>query len=224
MTHMSPPARPRLRLPLAALLLACTTASPAILAAEPAPDPAAVLQAVARPAPSSTAFVEVRQSAMLRQPLRIEGEYRRQLDGSLVRQVRSPYAETTTLADGEAVIERQGRAPRRIALQQVPELAAIQAGFGALLAGDMALLQKTYQVQSAGTAAAWTLRLVPRDRRLARSLSRIELHGRDGELLCVESHPARGEPQRTLMAAAAASAAGVEDMQALAALCHGDAG
>lgn len=211
-------------MPLALLLLACATALPAALAAEPALDPAAVLQAVARPAPSRTAFVEVRQSAMLRQPLRIEGEYRREPGGRLVREVHTPYAETTTLADGEAVIERQGRSPRRISLQQVPELAAIQAGFGALLAGDMALLEKTYQVQSGGSAAAWTLHLLPRDPRLARSLSRIDLHGRGGELLCVESHPARGEPQRTLMAAAAASAAGVEDMQALAALCHGDAG
>lgn len=182
-----------------------------------------VLQAVARPAPSRTAFVEVRQSAMLRQPLRIEGQYRRETDGRLVREVHVPYAETTTLADGEAVIERQGRSPRRVSLQQVPELAAIQAGFGALLAGDVALLEKTYQVQAGGTRQAWTLRLLPRDPRLARSLSRIELHGREGELLCVESHPARGEPQRTLMADAATAAAGVDDMQALAALCHGEA-
>ncbi len=200
------------------------TALPAALAAEPALDAATVLQAVARPAPSRTAFVEVRQSAMLRQPLRIEGQYRRERDGRLVREVHAPYVETTTLAAGEAVIERQGRAPRRVSLAQVPELAAIQAGFGALLAGDVALLEKTYQVEPAGSRQAWTLRLLPRDPRLARSLSRIDLHGREGELLCVESHPARGQAQRTLMAGAAAAAAGVVEPEALAALCHGKAG
>ena len=197
------------------------SAAPAALAAEPVPDPAQVLQAVARPAPSRTVFVEVRQSPMLRKPLRIEGQYRREADGSLVRQVTRPYAETTTLSAGEALIEREGRAPRRVSLQQVPELAAIQAGFGALLAGDTALLEKTYQVQAGGTRRDWTLRLLPRDARLARSLARIDLYGREGELLCVESHPARGEPQRTLMAEAATAADGVEDLQALAALCHG---
>jgi len=213
-----------MRLRLAVAL--CAAALPCAAAPEPAGpvDAAWILQAVARPAPSRTVFVELRDSPMLRQPLRLQGEYRRETDGRLVRQVDTPYAETTTLADGEALVERAGRAPRRIALAQVPELAAVQAGFGALLAGDRELLQKTYTVQADGVRERWTLRLVPRDPRLAAWLQRIDLHGRGAELRCVESHPAKGEPQRTLMAGAAAAAAGVEDPAALAALCHGDGG
>ncbi len=180
-----------------------------------------VLQALARPAPSHTPFVELRESPMLRQPLRLQGQYRRLADGSLVRQVDSPYRETTTLTAGEAVIEREGRTPRRVALARVPELAAIQAGFGALLAGDHALLQRTYRVQADGSRARWTLRLVPREPRLAAALAGIELHGRGAELRCVESRPAKGEPQRTLMAGAAAAAAQEDDPAALAALCLG---
>ncbi|KAF1685717.1 fatty acyl CoA synthetase [Pseudoxanthomonas broegbernensis] len=179
-----------------------------------------VLEAVARPAPSRTPFVELRDSPLLKQPLRLQGEYRREQDGRLVRRVESPYLETTTLTAGEAVIERAGRAPRRIALRQAPELAAVQAGFGALLAGDRELLQETYAVQAQGVRERWTLRLVPRDPRLAASLARIDLRGRGVELRCVESHPAKGEPQRTLMAGAAAAATGVDDASALAALCH----
>lgn len=182
-----------------------------------------ILQAVARPAPSRTVFVELRESPMLKQPLRLQGEYRRETDGRLVRQVNAPYAETTTLAGGEAVVERAGRAPRRIALSQVPELMAVQAGFGALLAGDRELLRKTYDVRVDGTREQWTLQLLPRDPRLARSLARIDLHGRGAELRCVESHPAKGPPQLTLMAGAAAAADGVTDAAKLAALCHGAA-
>jgi hypothetical protein len=182
-----------------------------------------ILQAVARPAPSRTAFVELRDSPMLKQPLRLEGEYRREADGRLVRQVRAPYAETTTLDAGEALVERAGRAPRRIALRQVPELAAVQAGFGALLAGDDELLRQTYQVEASGRRGEWQLRLLPRDPRLAASLQRIDLYGHDDQLRCVENHPAKGPPQRTLMAAAAEAADGVADAAALAALCHGDA-
>jgi len=183
-----------------------------------------VLQAVARPAPSRTAFVELRQSAMLKQPLRLQGEYRSEPGGRLVREVTAPYAETTTLADGQAVIVRGNRAPRTISLQQVPELAAVQAGFGALLSGDRALLERTYTVDASGARERWTLRLVPRDPRLAAALQRIDLHGRGAELRCVESVPAKGEAQRTLMAGAAAAAVGVDDPAALAALCHGDRG
>nr|WP_274381667.1 LolA-related protein [Pseudoxanthomonas koreensis] len=185
-------------------------------------DAAWILQAVARPAPSRTGFVELRDSPMLKQPLRLEGEYRREADDRLVRQVRVPYAETTTLAGGEAVVERAGRAPRRLALRQVPELAAVQAGFGALLAGDAELLRQTYMLEASGSRGQWQLRLLPRDPRLAAALQRIDLHGRDAELRCVENHPAKGPPQRTLMGTAAEAAAGVADAAALAALCHGD--
>lgn len=222
---------PRRRLlPMAALLLACAATLPCAAEQAAAGDAAAadaasvdagwILQAVMRPAPSRTPFVEVRGSAMLKQPLRLQGEYRRETDGRLVRQVDAPYAETTTLSAGEAVIERAGRAPRRIALQQVPELAAVQAGFGALLAGDRALLEKTYTVQASGARERWRLRLVPRDARLARGLRQIDLHGRGSELRCVETQPAKGDAQRTLMAGAAVQAAGVETVAALAALCH----
>lgn len=159
---------------------------------------------------------------MLKQPLRLEGEYRREAEDRLVREVRTPYAETTTLAAGEAVVERAGRAPRRIALRQVPELAAVQAGFGALLAGDRELLRQTYEVEAGGERGQWRLRLLPRDPRLAASLQRIDLYGQDDELRCVENHPAKGPPQRTLMGAAADAAAGMTDAAALAALCHGD--
>ena len=209
------------------MAILCAAALPCAAAPEPvAPattkpvDPGWILQAVARPAPSRTVFVELRDSPMLKQPLRLQGEYRRETDGRLVRQVNAPYVETTTLAAGEALVERAGRAPRRISLQQVPELAAVQAGFGALLAGDRALLQQTYTVQAQGTREAWKLQLLPRDPRLAASLKRIDLFGRGAELRCVESHPAKGPPQRTLMAGAAAAASGVTDAAALAALCH----
>ena len=215
---MTAATHPCLRLALLAGLLA-----PACAPAATGPGADWILQAVARPAPSRTVFVELRESPMLKQPLRLQGEYRRETDGRLVRQVHAPYAETTTLADGEAVVERAGRAPRRIALSQVPELMAVQAGFGALLAGDRELLRTTYEVEAGGTREQWTLRLLPRDPRLARSLTRIDLYGRGAELRCVESHPAKGPPQRTLMAGAAAAADGVAEPAALAALCHGGA-
>lgn len=212
--------------PIPRLLALLLAAAPPCAAAEdgaPAVDAAWIVQAVARPAPSRTAFVELRSSPMLRQPLRLEGEYRREADGRLVRQVHAPYAETTTLEDGQATVERAGRAPRRIALARAPELAAVRNGFGALLAGDAERLQQHYTLHAEGGRQRWTLALVPRDPRLAASLARIVLHGRGAELRCVESRPVKGEPQRTLLAGAAAEAAGVTDASALAALCRGDA-
>ena len=184
-------------------------------------DSDALLRALARPAPAATAFVEVRDSPMLKAPLRLSGEYRRPDADTLVREVRAPYAETTTLRGGEATLERAGKPPRTFALSRAPELASLQSSFGALLAGDTAALHAHYRIEASGTRERWVLQLVPRDAKLAARLRGIALHGRGDELRCIETMPAKGEVQRTLMGAAAQAAAEGAD---LAALCRGQGG
>src|SRR3546814_5464764 len=56
-----------------------------------------VLKILARPAPMRTNFVELRASRLLKEPLRLSGEYQRPDEDTLVRQVRVPYVETTTI-------------------------------------------------------------------------------------------------------------------------------
>jgi hypothetical protein len=181
-----------------------------------------ILGKLARPAPMSTPFVEVRESPMLKSPLRLQGLYARPDADTLVREVRSPYAETTTIRAGEATIERSGRTPRRFSLSRVPELAGLQASFGALLSGDGESLSRSYRIQSKGTRQRWTLTLVPRDAKLASRVRDIVLHGRGAELRCIETRPTKGDAQRTLLAGAARAATGTTDADALAALCRQD--
>lgn len=191
-------------------------------------DPAWILPRLAQPVPARTDFVEVRGSALLKAPLRLSGEYRRPDAGTLVREVRAPYAETTTIrtgakpGQGEVEIVRAGKAPRRFSLGRAPELMALQASFGALLGGDRAALERHYRVSAEGTRQQWTLTLTPREAELAARVRQIVLLGREGELRCIETRPARGtEQQRTLLASAARAAAGVADASQLAALCRG---
>ena len=202
-----------------AMLAATTFAS----AATPeAADSGWILARLAQPAPMRTAFVELRDSPLLKAPLRIAGEYRRPNDTTLVREVQSPYAETTTIRDGQATIVR-GTRSRSFSLARVPELAGLQASFGAMLAGDRATLERHYRIEAAGTRQHWTLTLVPRDAALATKVRDIVLHGRGAELRCFETEPARGsEVQRTLLASAARAADGLADGQLLAALCTAD--
>lgn len=171
--------------------------------------------------PSRTPFLELRGSALLDAPLRVSGEYRRPDRDVLVREVTAPHPETTTIADGGITIERNGKA-RRFPLSRAPELAGLQAGFGALLGGDEASLRKHFSLASEGTRRDWRLRLAPRDAALARRLEAIVLFGHGAEVRCIETHPAEGDVQRTLLAGTAVDAAGVADAGALAALCHGD--
>ena len=168
-----------------------------------------------------TAFVELRGSRLLKTPLRIEGEYQRPSDAVLVRQVRAPYAETSTIRGSHLTIAR-GAAAKTYSLDRAPELAGLQSSFGALLSGDRALLERHFRVDSSGTRERWTLRLVPREKAMAARVRELVLLGRGAELRCIQTHPLKGDVQRTLLAGAARDAAGVRDAAALAALCSGD--
>lgn len=215
------------------MLLPALLASAVAWAAPQAADPGApvdsdwVLRILARPAPMRTNFVELRDSRLLKQPLRLSGEYQRPDADTLVRQVRSPYAETTTItgagSQAQATVAREGRAPRTFALSRAPELARLQASFGALLSGDRAALERDYAIKTEGTRRQWAMTLSPKAAALAGKLRDIRLYGRGIELRCIETRPRQGEAQRTLLAGAARAAHDVADGQALAALCRGDA-
>lgn len=183
-----------------------------------------ILRSLARPAPASTPFVELRESALLDAPLRVSGQYRRPDEDTLVRQVDAPYAETTTIRGGRATVEREGRPPRSFSLSRAPELAGLQASFGALLAGDHAALERHYAIRTAGEPGGWVMTMAPRDAALARRVRDIVLYGRNDELHCIQTRSAGDEVQRTLLGSAAQAAPDAADAQAVQALCHGGAG
>lgn len=185
-----------------------------------------ILSKLARPAPMHTQFVELRDSKLLKAPLRIEGEYGRPDNNTLVREVRVPYAETTTIHAGKGdagtvSIQRAGKSARTFSLSRVPELGGLQASFGALLSGDRTLLQQHYRLASSGTHQHWSLLLTPKDARFAAKVRDITLYGRGTELRCIETASAgTGDVQRTLLAGAARDAAPTMVGDALAVLCR----
>ena len=181
-----------------------------------------ILAKLQRPLPASTPFLELRGSRLLKSPLRISGRYLRPDADTLVRDVASPYQETTTLSGGEARVARAGQPTRRFQLARAPELAALLSSFGALLSGNRNQLERHYTLAAAGTTGHWQLLLKPRDPTMAAKTKGIVLHGRGSELRCIETMTPVGEPQRTLLAGAAHDAGAIADAQALAALCHGN--
>jgi len=173
-----------------------------------------------------TNFVELRGSRLLKEPLRLSGEYQRPDEATLVRLVRAPYLETTTITTdaaggGQVTVERKGKSTRTFALSRVPELARLRDSFGALLSGDRAALERHYQVSAEGTRRSWQMTLVPKDAALAAKLREIRMYGRGIELRCIESHPVQGDMQRTLLAGAARAAHDVPGSDGLVALCRG---
>jgi hypothetical protein len=208
-------------------------AAPASKATSAATGSEWILRALARPAPMRTDFVEVRDSPMLKAPLRLSGEYRRPDERTLVREVRAPYRETTTIVSptsaastaalstaGAATISRPGKTPRTFSLSRAPELASLQTSFGALLAGDRSGLERSYRLTASGTTQRWTLALAPKDAALAARVRQIVLHGQGAELRCIETQPSKGPLQRTLLASAALAVKADSDAKSLETLCR----
>ena len=121
--------------------------------------------------------MEVRYSALLTTALVASGELEHRADGSLVRRVLDPYRETTTLQDEQVLVEREGSKSRRVSLDRAPELRGMLASFGALLQGDLAMLDRYFKVTTLGSDERWRIDLSPRDAKLAARLSAIHLDG-----------------------------------------------
>jgi len=182
--------RPRL---VAVLLTIATTSASA---ADPGTD--ALLDRLARPAPETTPFVEVRYSALLTEPLVVAGELEHRDDGALVRRVLEPYRETTTLLGENVTVERDGSRPRSFSLDRAPELRGILNSFGAMLKGDRATLEQHFEIASSESENAWRIDLVPRGDKLRARLARVRVDGHADRANCMTMEEPDGDA--TIMA------------------------
>lgn len=146
-----------------------------------------------RVAPARTAYTEVRFSGLLDRPLILHGELEYLGPGRLGKRVDTPYREDTRIADGEATVQRGERPPRTFALGQAPELEGFLRGFSALLGGDAATLAGDFELSATGDRGQWRLLLTPRDRRLARRVSAIEVDGHADTARCFRTRDADGD-------------------------------
>jgi hypothetical protein len=132
---------------------------------------------LARPAPASIAFQEIRFSSLLREPLRVSGELGYDGPTTLDRRVTQPYSEHTAIRGESVRVERSGEPPRSFALKRAPELKGLLSGFTALLSGDAAGLRREFAVRVDGSDENWTLELQPVDPKARRRVARIVVNG-----------------------------------------------
>jgi len=156
-----------------------------------APDAGALIAGLARPAPASVTFTEVRFSSLLREPLIVSGELGYLGAGGLERRVTAPYRETTVIRGDAVRIERDGEAPRSFALKRAPELKSFLSAFTALLAGDAAALARDFTVTASGEQDRWSLELTPNEEHARRRLRAIVINGSGAEPRCLATFDVR---------------------------------
>ena len=176
---------------------------PALSATAAALDAQALIGRLAKPAPATVAFREVRFSTLMNEPLIVAGELVYTDATSLDRRVMQPYRETVAIRGESVRVEREGSPPRSFGLNRAPELRGLLSGFTALLAGDSAALERNFSIAANGSDAAWTLELTPIDKRARRRLQQIVVNGRADVPQCFTMLTANGGASVLLLGAAA---------------------
>ena len=124
-------------------------------------------------------FEEERQISLLELPLRSSGSLYFAPPDALARHTLSP-APSTLVVEGDRMRLADAEGGRSIDLAAQPLLRVFVDGFRLALRGDLAALERAFEVTYAPAAGAgsWSMRLVPRDAALAKVLQRVELRGR----------------------------------------------
>ena len=105
-------------------------------------------------------FTEERHFSTLDRPLVVAGELSYRRPGHLEKLTLQPRFERLTIDGDTLTLVDGGGATRRLDLGDQPELRGLTDAMRATLAGDLAILQRSFRVTLAGSFPGWQLNLV----------------------------------------------------------------
>lgn len=171
---------PRLRRAgIALLLLAAGVYSCCSVAADArAWDVNRLMQELAQVKTANGKFIERKHMAILSAPLELSGTLTYAAPGRLEKHTLSPHRESLVLEGDQLTIEGGQRSRRRtVPLQDNPVIQAFVESIRSTLAGDLATLNRFYEVGLEGGERQWRLRLKPREPDMQRVVSEIRISG-----------------------------------------------
>ena len=177
----------RLALRSAGLLIAVAAGTPAW-----ALDLTTVTGLLAQRKSGEARFSEERFVGGIDGPLRASGTLSFTAPDRFARVTTEPRAESMAVDGNQLVLKRGGRT-RQMALDALPEVTALIEAVRGTLTGNAVTLQRHFRIQVDGSAAQWTLLLVPRDERLATQVRELKITGMSGDLRVVELWLAGGD-------------------------------
>jgi outer membrane lipoprotein-sorting protein len=153
------------------------------------------LMALLASAESATArFVEVRESVLLKAPLVSSGTLAYQRPDRMVKHTLEPQEERIVLDKGRLTIENRTLGRTTVAsLSKSPGVAALVESIRATRAGDLAVLERHYEVRVSGAREDWRIVLVPRAPDLADLVESVAISGNGARLARVEVRESSGD-------------------------------
>ena len=176
---------------LAALSLALGVAAQPAAAQELAPGE--LMRRLAAVESSRATFVETRHSALLKEPLVLRGTLTYRRPAALEKRIEQPYQERVAIDGDVLTIENRRGRKLKTSVSGSPGMAALVEGIRATRAGDLAALERHYEVGVAGRAERWSMTLKPVDAEVARHVASIVVSGSAGRIARFEVQEAGGD-------------------------------
>ncbi len=179
-----------------ALTAACVAVSGARAAESGVWDLEQLMQQRAQVSQARVKFTEQRNSDLFERPLILSGTLRYISPARVEKQIDIPFKERYVV-DGDALrIERNGKRPRTVSLHEHPALWAFVESFRATLAGNLATLQRFYEVSLEGDRAHWRLLLRPRNQQMRELVDSIKMEGSNADITAIEILEVGGDSSR----------------------------
>jgi outer membrane lipoprotein-sorting protein len=147
---------------------------------------------LARAEKSTAQFTEKKYMKVLKTPIESSGTLSFEAPDRMIKRTLKPKPETMTVDADRLILERQGRT-RTLRLQDYPVLWAFIESIRATLKGDLDTLTRFYNVELRGMSQRWSLAMKPRDAKMSRVISSIEIDGADGKVKTVKVQEAQGD-------------------------------
>jgi outer membrane lipoprotein-sorting protein len=157
---------------------------------------AQLFESLAKQKATRATFQEKKFLALLDKPVESSGELVFTPPDRLEKRTLKPKPESVVVDRDVMTLERGGKR-QSLALRDNPAIAVLIDSIRATLAGDLALLTRTYSAGLDGNAARWKLTLRPLDPSLGVLVERIEIGGTQAQVRSVEIFQADGD--RSLM-------------------------
>ncbi|MFO1418901.1 MAG: LolA-related protein [Methylotetracoccus sp.] len=139
-------------------------------------------------------FSETRYLSVLTAPLKSSGVLRFRRPDFLEKQVLRPTKELLRVEGNRVTLDDGGGgSPRTMDLDDYPQILAMIASIRAPLTGDVAMLNRLFQVSVGGSERRWLLALTPRDARVAELLRAVYIRGREDVITAIEIQQRNGD-------------------------------
>jgi hypothetical protein len=141
---------------------------------------------------SQAQFTEQKYMKVLKRPVESSGTLIYEAPDRMIKRTLKPKLETMTVDADRLTLERQGRT-RALRLQDYPTLWAFIESIRSTLKGDLSALQRFYQVELSGEPQHWSLTMKPKDVKMSRVISSVEIAGTQGKIRTVKVQETQGD-------------------------------